>query len=90
MALFMYHYEMYASKIGNQWYVPKILGSPVEPFDKCIFGFLMTSVVLVFLVGPILLFSNMIPGLVKPNPLQDADVKLFFTLNETIYSDAIT
>lgn len=81
---------MYACKIGNMWYVPKILGSPVEPVDKCIFGFFMTSVVLVLMVGPILLFSNMIPGLVKPNPLQEADVKLFFTLNETMYSDAMT
>jgi len=74
MALFAYHYEIYASKIGNMWYIPKVLGSPVEPIDKCIFGVVTTSVVTFLLVGPFLLFSDLIPGLVVMNPLQKADV----------------
>lgn len=88
MALYAYHYEIYASKIGNMWYIPKVLGSPVEPADKCIFGVLMTSIVTFLLVGPFLLFSDLIPGLVVLNPIQKADIKLLFTLNETIYSNA--
>jgi hypothetical protein len=74
MALFYYHYEIYASKIGNMWYVPKILGSPIEPLDKCIFGVLVTSIVTCLLVGPFLLFSDLIPGLVGLNPITSANV----------------
>lgn len=88
MALFSYHYELYASKIGNMWYIPKVLGRPVDPCEKCIFGFLMTSIVTFLFVGPFLLFSDLIPGLVVPNPILNADVQLFFTLNQTIYSNS--
>lgn len=90
MALYAYHYEIYASKIGNKWYVTKLLGSPVDPSEKCIFGVLITSIVLILLVGPVLLFSDMIPGLVVPNPIHDADVKIYLHGNQTIYSNSST
>jgi hypothetical protein len=74
MALFYYHYEIYASKIGNMWYIPKVLGSPVEPLDKCIFGVLATSLITLLFVGPFILFSDLVPGLVVLNPIQNANV----------------
>jgi hypothetical protein len=79
MALFYYHYEIYASKIGNMWYGPKILGSPVEPLDKCLFGVFVSTVITFLLVGPFLLFSDLIPGLVGLNPITSANVQLFLT-----------
>lgn len=87
MALFYYHYEIYASRIGNKWYVTKILGSPVEPMDKCIFGWLMTSIVLILIVGPLILFSNLMPGLVTENPVISADISIFLNMNQTLYSN---
>lgn len=74
MALYMYHYELYSAKIGNNWYNQKQLGSKVTWDDKCIFGVLMTSIVLVLIVGPLILFSNLMPGLVTFNPVLSADV----------------
>lgn len=70
----MYHYEIYASMIGNMWYIPKILGKPVDPSEKCIFGFLATGLVTFLLVGPFLLFSDLIPGLVVFNPVKNANI----------------
>jgi hypothetical protein len=90
MALFFYHYEIYASRIGNMWYVPKILGTPVEPLDKCIFGWFMTTVVLIIIVGPLILFSNLMPGLVTINPVLSADIQIYMNMNSTVYSNATT
>lgn len=74
MALYMYHYELYSAKIGNNWYNEKPLGSAVTLDEKCIFGVLMTSIVLVLIVGPLILFSNLMPGLVTFNPVLSADI----------------
>ena len=87
MALYFYHYEIYAARIGNKWYVPKPLGSPVAPDEKFIFGWLMTSIVLLLIVGPLILFSDLMPGLVGMNPVLSADVNIFMNMNETRYSD---
>jgi hypothetical protein len=90
MALFSYHYEIYASRIGNMWYGPKILGSPIEPVDKCIFGWVMTSIVLILIVGPLILFSNLMPGLVTNNPVLSADISIYLNMNTTKYSNSTT
>jgi len=82
----MYHFELYSSKIGNNWYNQKALGSAVTADDKCIFGVLMTSIILTLIVGPLILFSNLMPGLVTFNPVLSADVHISFNMNKTIYS----
>jgi len=87
MALFSYHYEIYSARIGNMWYVTKILGSPVEPMDKFIFGWFMTGIILTLVVGPLILFSDLMPGLVGFNPVLSSDVRVFISMNQTRYSD---
>ena len=70
MQIYSYHYELYAAKIGNRWYGEKPLGAKVDRCEKCIFGIIMTSVVMVLMVGPFLLFSDLLPGLIQINPVQ--------------------
>lgn len=74
MALYMYHYELFASKIGNSYYNMKPLGSAVTLDEKCLFGGLVTTIILILIIGPLILFSNLMPGLVTFNPVISADV----------------
>jgi len=46
----------------------------------------MTSIILVLIVGPLILFSNLMPGLVTFNPVISADVQISLNMNKTIYS----
>jgi hypothetical protein len=71
--LFNYHYQLYASKIGNTWYAIKPLGSVTPPADKFIFGSLISSIIFTFLIGPFILFSEY-GGLVQSNPVTNANV----------------
>lgn len=86
MALYMYHYELFSAKIGNNWYNLKPLGSAVTLDEKCIFGVLITSIILILIVGPLILFSNLMPGLVTFNPVLNADIQISLNMNKTIYS----
>jgi hypothetical protein len=85
--LFSYHYELYACKIGNKWYGDKKLGLKTDRCEKCLFGVLMTSIVMILMVGPFLLFSDLIPGLIAINPVLSADIQLSFVLNETMFTN---
>lgn len=42
---------------------------------------------MVLMVGPFLLFSDLLPGLIAFNPVLSADVKLSFMLNETVFTN---
>jgi hypothetical protein len=66
--LFMYHMDLYLAKNGNVSYVRKILGEPIWLIDKIIFGWLITFIVLMLLVGPFIFFSD-IGGFTAPNPV---------------------
>lgn len=46
----------------------------------------MTSIVMVLMIGPFLLFSDLLPGLITENPVLAADIKLSFVLNKTVYT----
>jgi hypothetical protein len=55
---FVYHCELYVSKNGNVTYTRRILGTRTPILDKCIFGWIMTLVIMGVLVGPFYLFSD--------------------------------
>ena len=45
---------------------------------------------MVLMVGPFLLFSDLLPGLISINPVQSADIQLSFVVNTTVYTNTIT
>jgi len=81
--LWQYHFEMYCAKNGNVSYTRKVLGSPTALLDKCIFGVLISVVILFLLVGPLVFFSD-IGGFVAPNPVQSADIQVALVINKTL------
>jgi hypothetical protein len=60
--------DFFLVKNGNVSYIRRILGEPITKLDKCIFGWLITSIVLLLLVGPFIFFSE-IGGFTAPNPV---------------------
>jgi len=77
---------MYCAKNGNISYTIRVLGAPTPLLDKCIFGVLISSVILFLLVGPLVFFSD-IGGFVAPNPVLSGDVKVALVIKKTL-SDA--
>lgn len=63
------------------------MGTPVDKCEKCIFGILMTTIVMTLLVGPFLLFSDLLPGLIAINPVLSAELQVSFVLNETVFTN---
>jgi len=47
----------------------------------------MTTIVMILLVGPFLLFSDLLPGLITINPVLSSDIQISFVQNETVYTD---
>ena len=56
--LWQYHFDFYNAKESNRYYRFKIVGSPTGCLDKCIFGWLISTVMLTLLVGPLYFFSD--------------------------------
>lgn len=81
--LWQYHYELYAAKNGNYSYTYKVLGSPTWIVDKCVFGVLITGIILTLLVGPLWFFSD-VGGFVAPNPITKAVVSYSFILSQNL------
>jgi hypothetical protein len=74
---------MYNAKIsGNYLARLKVLGSAQYAVDKCIFGVLFSFIMLGLMAGPFLLFSEY-GGLIAPNPVLKADLKVSFLINST-------
>jgi len=84
--LWQYHFEMYCAKNGNVSYTIRVLGAPTAMLDKCIFGVLISMVILFLLVGPLVFFSD-IGGFVAPNPVLSADIQVALVMKKTL-SDA--
>jgi hypothetical protein len=73
MALFYYHWELFCAKRGNYWYVINPLGRKQTFEDKWLCGYAVLALVIVLVVGPFFIFSDLIPGLVVDNPINKAD-----------------
>jgi hypothetical protein len=74
---------MYTAKNGNAFYGIKILGAPTDRCEKCMTGVLFSTIFLLLLVGPLLLFSEY-GGLTQSNPITSAQFDVGFQLNKTI------
>lgn len=74
---------MYAAKNGNIWYTQKEIGIPTEPLDKCIFGVLFSIVVMLLLVGPMVIFSDL-TGFVSINPVHESNVHFLFIIKKSL------
>lgn len=74
---------MYTAKNGNISYVVKVLGSPTAKLDKCIFGVLITGIILALLVGPLWFFSD-VGGFIAPNPVTAATISFSFVIHKTM------
>lgn len=67
----MYNYELFCAKNGNISYTRRVLGEKTWWLDKIIFGWIFSSIILMFLVGPLFFFSDA-GGFVAPNPVNEA------------------
>ena len=47
----------------------------------------MTTILMVLMVGPFLMFSDLLPGLIAANPVLSADIQISFVLNETVFTN---
>ena len=81
--LFNYHLDFYLVKNGNVSYIRKILGEPIGGLDKCLFGWLITIIILTLLVGPFIFFSE-IGGFTAPNPVQSASLQIEFVISKKL------
>ena len=79
----MYHCELFISKNGNVSYTKRILGSKILLLDRCIFGWLITTVILGVLIGPFYFFSDY-GGFISPNPVKESQIDVAFIVNKTI------
>ena len=77
--LFQYNWDMFITKNGNVYYTRKIIGEKKGLFEKFIFGFLISTAILILLCGPLALFSTM-SGFVAPNPAISGDLALEFVI----------
>lgn len=81
--LWQFHYDFFAAKNSNRSYTEKILGAPAGPIEKCIFGVLLSTIIMVLLAGPLWFFSD-IGGFVAPNPVQSANLELSFIIQKNL------
>jgi len=64
---------MFNSKMGNTSYYEKKLGKKVSPMEKKICGCFCLGIMLFFLVGPFVFFSNM-RFIAAYNPINDLQI----------------
>lgn len=72
------------AKCDNKYYNEKQLGSPTEFQDKCIWGGLITSIIMFLIAGPFLLFSDLSPA-IGINPVIDAKMDIALSINKTVH-----
>lgn len=84
--LFQYHLELYNAKNGNRYYGEKRLGLRTDRCEKCLFGVTISSILLLLLVGPLVLFSTIGGGLglTAPNPVKDAELSLSLVIDKAV------
>lgn len=70
---FQYNSDFFIAKTSNMSYNRKFLGQEPTPFSKVAFGYICTVVMLSFILGPFLMFSN-INGMTIYNPVKETQV----------------
>ena len=74
---------------GNEYYGIKKLGLAIDKVEKCLFGVVVSFLLLFLLIGPFLLFSEY-GGLTQANPVLNGNVEMSFLLQKKIYGDTAT
>ena len=82
----MFHYEFYNAKVSNTFYGEKILGAKAELLDKYLFGYGLTTIVVILLAGPLLFFSDA-GGFIAPNPVHAASLSVFLVIKKRLNLD---
>lgn len=80
--LFTYQMEMYIAHFGNQSYVVKVMGAPVEFLDYLL-GYVFLVVILVAILGPFYFFSEF-SNFSALNPVVKSDLKVALIINKTL------
>lgn len=75
--------EMFSAQCNNPPVFKKILGEKVDMLSKFLFGFCLTTVILVILIGPFLAFSNL-SIFANYNLVEDASATLNLNYFDTI------
>ena len=83
--MFQFHYDLYNAKVSNTFYGEKVLGSEAEALDKWIFGYGVTTIIMVLLAGPLWFFSDY-GGFVGTNDVKHADIKVGFIIKKNVTS----
>lgn len=66
--LFQYNSDFFIAKTSTLSYNRKVLGAEVSKFSKICFGYICTTIMLSFILGPFLMFST-IGGMTLYNPV---------------------
>ena len=69
--------QLYNAKMGNSSYYSRKLGSKIGPFEKKFCGCFCLGIMLFFLVGPFVFFSNM-RFIAAYNPINDLQLDFSF------------
>lgn len=56
----------------------------MEPAEKCIFGVIVSSVIIVIIIGPFMLFSDL-GGLITENPVLEANLAVSLMLSKIVF-----
>lgn len=74
---------MYQAKLGNEYYVLKVLGTKTHWFDKLTLGVGFMIVYLGLLIAPVLIFSDYGYFITK-NPVKGAEIGLSFIVRNEV------
>ena len=66
--LFQYNSDFFIAKTSTLSYNRKVLGAEVSKFSKICFGYICTTIMLSFILGPFIMFST-IGGMTLYNPV---------------------
>ena len=75
--------DMYCAKNGNISYKHKVFGSEADPMDKCIFGFLFSTIIIGLLIGPFYFFSEY-GGVTGAHPVTAARFEVSLVISKTV------
>jgi len=79
-----YHSDLHIAQVGNwAYYNDREVGEQTGKIEKCLCGGCLSTIILFFLVGPFLLFSN--AGVLADfNDVSEATFSFDFAINKTL------
>jgi hypothetical protein len=74
---------------GNEYYGIKKLGLAIDKVEKCLFGVVVSFLLLFLLIGPFVLFSEY-GGLTQANPVLNGNIEMSFLIEKKVFGNATT